>query len=110
MDAPNDLGPVTWEPFVFDDMNYLYINNESVVVGKEYRQKDYAFWTEYIAYIIRDVLPENAFHSVLGNCLKLAVYGIGTVTVDSTEISTRRVRVYTTEDSPKSQHLHWLRL
>lgn len=53
VEAPNDLGEHIWERYSLEDMNFLYISNTSVLVDREYRQKDVAFWTQYtLPYIL----------------------------------------------------------
>ena len=49
------LGPdnteVVWSAFSNEQLNYLHMEAEPEV-KQNYRQKDYAFWTEYIDYLV----------------------------------------------------------
>ncbi len=66
MDAPNDIGEVTWPSFTFNETNLLYVLNTSVEVIQEYRQQEYAFWSEYIRYVAGDApIPIDPFGEFL---------------------------------------------
>ena len=45
----NPLGGSTvWPEFTTDSMELLYFGGEDISVIADYRQKTYAFWTEYV--------------------------------------------------------------
>ena len=54
--VPNPLGGTTvWPQFSWEDMNVLKIQNTSISLVEEWEQKDYAFWTEYVTFIMEGV-------------------------------------------------------
>ncbi len=57
VDAPNDLGEHIWDPYTFENTNYFYISNITVYQDQQYRQRDYAFWNEYMRYVAGDAFP-----------------------------------------------------
>ncbi len=67
VDAPNDLGEHIWDPYTFENTNYFYISNITVYQDQQYRQRDYAFWDEYMRYVAGDAFP-IIMNSVLREC------------------------------------------
>ena len=45
-----DGAPVSWDRFTPENLTYLKIAYEPVQ-DKDYRQKEYAFWAEYLQYL-----------------------------------------------------------
>lgn len=54
VDTPNDLGEVSWPAFTWDEQNIFYVSNTSISVIQDWRQRDYAFWREYLDYVTGD--------------------------------------------------------
>ena len=51
VDNPDGI-PVTWEPYTDSEYNYLLFSNDMIEMRRDYRQQDYAFWREYLPYLI----------------------------------------------------------
>ena len=49
VETPFGGGPITWEAFG-SEMKYINMYRE-VSIQKEYRQKNHAFWNEYLPYV-----------------------------------------------------------
>ena len=58
----NPLGGVTtWSEFTMNDMNVLYLGAEGISNEKEYRQKEYSFWNQYLIGIAGEELGKTYF-------------------------------------------------
>ena len=66
MEGPLDHGPVSWPALTEDELNYIWIHIDDVEPRINYRQKEMAFFREYIAYIIeRDILASSDSGKIL---------------------------------------------
>ena len=70
VEAPQGFGPVTWPALTEDELNYFWIHIDDVEPRINYRQKEMAFWREYMSYLI-DV---EIYNEELGNIYILLRY------------------------------------
>ena len=52
VEAPQGFGNVTWPALTEDELNYMWIHIDDVEPRINYRQKEMAFWREYMSYIV----------------------------------------------------------
>ena len=65
MEAPLGHGPVTWSPLTEDELNYIWIHIDDVENRVNYRQKEMAFFRDYISYII----DRDFYHTPTGGAI-----------------------------------------
>ena len=52
VDAPQGYGPITWPQLTENELNYMWIHLDDVEPRINFRQKEMAFWREYMSYIV----------------------------------------------------------
>ena len=52
VDAPLGHGPISWPALTADELNFLWIHRDDVEARINYRQKEAAFWREYMVYVV----------------------------------------------------------
>lgn len=56
--TPGEHDPLTWLNYDTDDYNYVYLSREDIATHQAYRQHQYAFFREYVPYLVlRDEVP-----------------------------------------------------
>ena len=48
--GPGDKSTISWQPFNQNNLTFAYLSSDPEV-KIDYRQKDYAYWREYLRYI-----------------------------------------------------------
>ena len=62
VERPFGAGPITWDAFG-SELNYISMYRD-VAMEREYRQKNHAFWTEYMTYVSKiDPIPDTRGNS-----------------------------------------------
>lgn len=57
---PGEHDPLKWLNYTTDDYNYAYLSRDIMGTYQAYRQHQYAFWREYIPYLVlRDEVPSG---------------------------------------------------
>ena len=52
VEPPGGLEPSEWLPYSIGELNYMYIGREAAETRQDYRQHEYAFWIEYLPYLV----------------------------------------------------------
>ena len=52
VEAPLGHGPITWPALTEDELNFIWIHLDDVETRINYRQKEAAFWREYMSYVV----------------------------------------------------------
>ena len=60
MEAPQGYGPVTWPALTENELNYMWFHLDEVEPRINYRQKEMAFFRDYMSYIVqREILMDG---------------------------------------------------
>ena len=60
VEAPLGYGPVTWPALTEDELNYMWIHLDDVEPRINYRQKEMAFFRDYMSYVVdRELYHEH---------------------------------------------------
>lgn len=49
---PNEFESASWPEFRNEQLNYMYIGPDACESREDYRQHEFAFWTQYMNWVI----------------------------------------------------------